>query len=282
MAGLNSSTSMDMNSKALKTSIAPITSRQIDDLEKAMGSYGGTHATAKGGDKGKGRARDEDDFDKAHPKKSRTEHTLALKTLQDRLQGKPRVARILTPYLQLILATRHFTDNILPSLIIRADAEQDMDLREEIDFLLDKNSIATASFATHFATNDADNFTVPLAVAERFLNAGLGDFSEGTLKSLGVTPDQMKVVDAVLKENKEAKKVKKKDSDNNLFCQKCGRTGHEAATCFAKTLAPGFSPSNGPAATRRDRDRGNSPGLRRQRSRSPRFFSRDRHFSPRR
>ena len=249
--------------------------------EKAssMDLAGSGSETGKGLSNGKARLRDNDDVAKtaAAPKKSKTEHTMALKVLQERLQGKPRVARILSPYLQLILANRYFLDTVLPSILDRGDFEDDDDLQEEIDFLRDKNAVATSSFATHFATNDSDNFSVPLAVAERFINSGLGDFSEGTLKSLGVTPDQMKVVDAVIQENKKTKTPKKKEGDINLFCQKCGRTGHEAATCFAKTLAPGFNGGKQP------RDRDASPPFRR-RSRSPRsFFARDRHMrSPRR
>lgn len=249
--------------------------------EKAssMDAAGAGSETGKGLSNGKARMRDNDDGAKtaAAPKKSKTEHTMALKVLQERLQGKPRVSRILSPYLQLILANRYFLDNVLPSLLDRGDFEDDDDLQEEIDFLRDKNAVATSSFATHFATNDSDNFNVPLAVAERFINSGLGDFSEGTLKSLGVTADQLKVVDAVIQENKKTKAPKKKEGDINLFCQKCGRTGHEATTCFAKTLAPGFNGGKQP------RERDTSPSFRR-RSRSPRsFFARDRHMrSPRR
>ena len=244
-----------------------------------MDYAGAGSESGKGLGKGKARLRDIEEGAKTAPKKSKTEHTMALKVLQERLQGKPRVARILSPYLQLILANRYFLDNVLPSILDRVDIENADELQEEIDFLRDKNAVATSSFATHFATNDADNFNVPLAVAERFINSGLGDFSEGTLKSLGVTPDQMKVVDAVIQENKKAKNTKKKEADVNLFCQKCGRTGHDATTCFAKTLAPGFGLNGG----KQQRDRDASPPFRR-RSRSPRsFFARDRQLrSPRR
>ena len=147
--------------------------------------------------------------------------------------------------------------------------------------LADKHQEALASYATCFAANDADNFNVTLAVADRFLNTGLGDFSDKALSALNVTPDQLQVVGSVVKESKDAKQVKKKaEHDPKLWCVTCGRRGHESANCYASKPAPGYAPNangpQGPPTMRRDRDM--SPPLRR-RSRSPPrggFYSRDR------
>ena len=244
--------------------------------------------------KGEGKARareDEDERKSFQAKKSKTAQTGGLKILQDRLQGKPRLSYILTPQMQLILACRHFIDNIAHTLLDLAGhggTEAEMEVQEEIDALADKLQEALASFATCFAANDADNFNVTLAVADRFLNTGLGDFSDKALSSLGVTPDQLQVVGSVVKESKDAKQAKKKgEHDPKLWCVTCGRRGHEASTCFAKSPAPGYSPNpSGSQGSSMRRDHRDSPPPLRRRSRSPPrggFYGRDRGpRSPRR
>ena len=200
------------------------------------------------------------------------------------MHSPPRLSYILNPQLQLILATREFIEHTIPSLLAIAGhcgPETEIEVQEAADLLADKHQEALASYATCFAANDADNFNVTLAVADRFLNTGLGDFSDKALSALGVTPDQLQVVGSVVKESKDAKQVKKKaEHDPKLWCVTCGRRGHEAANCYASKPAPGYAPNangpQGPPTMRRDRDM--SPPLRR-RSRSPPrggFYSRDR------
>ena len=245
----------------------------------------GYSSSTMGKGEGKARAREEDeDRSSFQAKKARTAQTGGIKILQNRLQGKPRLSYILNPQLQLILATREFIETTVPALLALAGhggSEAEIEVQEEADLLADKQQAALASYATCFAANDADNFNVTLAVADKFLNTGLGDFSDQALSALGVTPDQLQVVGSVVKESKDAKQVKKKaEHDPKLWCVACGRRGHEAVNCYAKAPAPGYAPNangpSGPPNMRRDRDM--SPPIRR-RSRSPPrggFYSRDR------
>ena len=245
----------------------------------------GYSSSTMGKGEGKARAREEDeDRSSFQAKKARTAQTGGIKILQNRLQGKPRLSYILNPQLQLILATREFIETTVPALLALAGhggSEAEIEVQEEADLLADKQQAALASYATCFAANDADNFNVTLAVADKFLNTGLGDFSDQALSALGVTPDQLQVVGSVVKESKDAKQVKKKaEHDPKLWCVACGRRGHEAVNCYAKAPAPGYAPNangpSGPPNMRRDRDM--SPSNRR-RSRSPPrggFYSRDR------
>ena len=237
--------------------------------------------------KGEGKARareEEEDRSSFQAKKARTAQTGGIKILQNRLQGKPRLSYILNPQLQLILATHEFIEHTLPALLALAGhggTEAEIEVQEAADLLADKHQEALASYATCFAANDADNFNVTLAVADKFLNTGLGDFSDQALSALGVTPDQLQVVGSVVKESKDAKQVKKKaEHDPKLWCVTCGRRGHEAVNFYASKPAPGYAPNangpQGPPNMRRDRDM--SPPIRR-RSRSPPrggFYSRDR------
>ena len=245
----------------------------------------GYSSSTMGKGEGKARAREEDeDRSSFQAKKARTAQTGGIKILQNRLQGKPRLSYILNPQLQLILATREFIETTLPTLLTLAGhggSEAEIEVQEATDLLADKHQEALASYATCFAANDADNFNVTLAVADKFLNTGLGDFSDQALSALGVTPDQLQVVGSVVKESKDAKQVKKKaEHDPKLWCVTCGRRGHEAVNCYASKPAPGYAPNangpQGPPNMRRDRDM--SPPIRR-RSRSPPrggFYSRDR------
>ena len=257
---------------------------ELFKIDKQPEGAGYSSATMGKGE-GKARAREEDeDRSSFQAKKARTAQTGGIKILQNRLQGKPRLSYILNPQLQLILATREFIEHTLPALLALAGhggSEAEIEVQEAADLLADKHQAALASYATCFAANDADNFNVTLAVADKFLNTGLGDFSDQALSALGVTPDQLQVVGSVVKESKDAKQVKKKaEHDPKLWCVACGRRGHEAVNCYAKAPAPGYAPNAngppGPPNMRRDRDM--SPPIRR-RSRSPPrggFYSRDR------
>ena len=78
---------------------------------------------------------------------------------------------------------------------------------------------------------------VTLAVADKFLNTGLGDFSDQALSALGVTPDQLQVVGSVVKESKDAKQVKKKaEHDPKLWCVTCGPHRTSEGDCSLRYL----------------------------------------------
>ena len=109
---------------------------------------------------------------------------------------------------------------------------------------------ATRGFATCFLAGEQDNFDVALAIADKSLNGTPHDFSDDTLKALGLGQDQLKIIDRALKEA-DKKEKKDKGSKSDASCLRCGRD-HPTSACFARAPKEGFvSPL--PPIPRRDR-----------------------------
>ena len=206
-----------------------------------------------------------------------SEQQAALKFLAERLDRKPKLKACLSPMLDLMIASREFVDYLVH--VIEADDLQDPGghIVEKNDALANKLKDATRGFATCFLAGDADNFDVALAIADKSLNGTPHDFSDDTLKALGLGQDQLKIIDRALKEA-DKKEKKEKDSKPDVTCLRCGRN-HPTASCFARAPQAGFVPQL-PAIPRRDRPVMDVDAFGDRRSRSPPPRSYNSFFGP--